>query len=75
MLIQWFLVEKLNQSPVFAPFESSLIKPGEESAGPVSFAGETSLELLLLLFVSLCQSHPVLDGYSIPFPLEDKSKF
>lgn len=31
-------MRKLNQSPVFAPFERSLIKPGEESAGPVSFA-------------------------------------
>lgn len=38
MLIQWFLVGKLSQNPVFVPFESSLIKPGAESAGPVSFA-------------------------------------
>lgn len=29
---------KLNQSPVFAPFEISLSKPGKECAGPVTFA-------------------------------------
>lgn len=66
---------KAESEPCVCPFESSLVKSGEESSGPISFTRETSLELLLLLFVSLCQSQPVLDGYSIPLPLEDKSKF